>query len=164
MSDRGITMGCVTDTVWLSDREQRAWRSFVAMQGSLRARIAQQLQRESGLSAADYEVLVNLSESPAGRMRAFELGQATRWEKSRISHHLTRMAKRGLIQRQARTSDDRYADVVLTEAGRAAIKEAAPRHVAHVRAWFIDAMTPAQLDTLADACDAVLKRLDADPP
>jgi DNA-binding MarR family transcriptional regulator len=154
----------VTDSVWLSDREQRAWRTFLEMQGTLRARIAQQLQRECGLSASDYEVLVNLSESPAGRMRAYELGQATRWEKSRISHHLTRMAKRGLVRRQARTGDPRYADVVLTDAGRAAIENAAPRHVAHVRTWFIEAMSPAELEVFAAACDAILKRLEACPP
>ena len=150
----------MTDTVWLSDREQRAWRRFVAMQGSLRAKIGQQLQRESGLSAADYEVLVNLSESPTGRMRAFELGQTTRWEKSRISHHLTRMARRGLVERQVSVGDARYADVVITDAGRAAIEDAAPRHVAHVRAWFIDALTPAQLESFTDACDAILSKLD----
>ena len=84
---------------WLDEREQRAWRRFITMQAQLRARLARQMQRESGLSEADYEVLVQLSEAPCGRQRVFELGQATQWEKSRLSHHLTRMVQRGLVAR-----------------------------------------------------------------
>lgn len=43
-----------------------------------------------GLSAADYEILVNLSEAPTACMRSFELCESTQWEKSRLSHHLKR--------------------------------------------------------------------------
>src|ERR1700750_610111 len=117
----------------------RAWRQFIAMQGQLRARLARQLQRESGLSEADYEVLVQLSEAPCGRQRVFELGQATQWVKSRLSHHLTRMVQRGLCARESCPTDSRGAFVVLTDAGRRAVEAAAPQHVEHVREWFVDA-------------------------
>ncbi len=135
----------------------------MAMQGRLQARLARHLQRESGLSGADYEVLASLSESPTGRLRAFELGKTTDWEKSRVSHHLTRMAQRGLVERQVCAGDSRYADIVLTDAGRAAIEEAAPLHVAHVRDWFIEALTPEQLQALGEACEVILAKLDAAP-
>jgi DNA-binding MarR family transcriptional regulator len=152
----------VTGDIWLSDPQQRAWRAFIGMQARLRASIARQLQRESGLSEADYEVLVNLSEADGQRLRAYQLGASTGWEKSRLSHHLTRMEGRGLVRREPCAHDPRYADVILTEAGRSAIQDAAPRHVAHVRQWFVDAMTPDQLDAFATACEAVLAKLDAD--
>ena len=154
--------GAVDEPRWLDEREQRAWRRFITMQGQLRARLARQLQRDSGLSEADYEVLVQLSEAPCGRQRVFELGQATQWEKSRLSHHLTRMAQRGLVARESCPTDSRGAFVVLTDAGRQAVEAAAPRHVEHVRDWFVDVLTPEQLDALGEMAEAVLDRLAED--
>lgn len=151
-------------TGWLDEREQCTWRRFTAVQRRLPARLGQHLQRDSGLSPADYEILVIVSESPCGRMRAFEIGQATQWEKSRLSHHISRMVQRGLVERQVCARDPRYSEIVLTEAGRAAIEQAAALHVAHVRRYFVDALTPDQLDCLNGICDAVLARLDEDPP
>jgi DNA-binding MarR family transcriptional regulator len=151
------------DTRWLDQREARAWRQFLLMQGELRNRVGSRLQRETGLSEADYEVLVNLSEAPGGRLRPSEIGGATRWEKSRISHHVTRMETRGLVRRMPCPTDNRGALVVMTAAGRKAIERAAPRHVEHVREAFIDALTPAQLDALVEISDAVLARLADDP-
>ena len=99
----------MADEGQLSEKELAAWRSFVTMHHRLERHLAGQLQRECGLSGSDFEVLVNLSEAPDGRMRAFELGQATQWEKSRLSHHLSRMEKRGLVRREvAAGSNARY--------------------------------------------------------
>lgn len=145
---------------WLDEREQRAWRAFVALYTQLPTVLGRRMQRDSGLSGSDYQILVTLSESPQGRLRAFEIAEATMWEKSRLSHHLSRMAQRGLIERQTCSEDTRYADIVLTPAGRSAIEAAAPRHVSDVRSCFIDPLTPDQLDAFTDACQAVLARLD----
>lgn len=134
------------------------------MQGQLRNRLGSQLQRETGLSEADYEVLVNLSEVPGGQLRPSELGGATRWEKSRISHHVTRMESRGLVKRMPCPTDKRGALVVVTAAGRRAIERAAPHHVGHVREAFFDVLTPEQLDVLTEISDAVLARLAGDGP
>jgi DNA-binding MarR family transcriptional regulator len=147
---------------WLTRREQRAWRGFVALQQRLTPRVARELHRETGLSGADYEVLVQLSEAPNERLRAFELSLQTQWEKSRLSHHITRMAERGLVKRESCPTDNRGAFVVMTAAGRKAIEAAAPLHVEHVRRWFIDSLTPEQLDALAEISDAVMARLDDD--
>jgi DNA-binding MarR family transcriptional regulator len=133
------------------------------MQGRLRYQIGSRLQRETGLSEADYEVLVNLSEAPGGRLRPRDLGGATRWEKSRISHHVGRMEERGLVRRKVCPTDRRGAFVAITPAGRRAIERAAPRHVEHVREVFVDALTPAQLDALAEIAEAVLVRLGEGP-
>jgi DNA-binding MarR family transcriptional regulator len=153
----------VAEGKWLDEREQRAWRAFLAMQRQFTGRIAREIQHDTGLSAADYEVLVNLTEAPAGRLRAFELGMATQWEKSRLSHHITRMADRGLVKRESCPSDSRGAFVVVTAAGRKAIEAAAPRHVEHVRKWFIDPLTTEQLDALIEISEAIVAKLDDDP-
>ena len=150
----------MTADTGLTERERHAWQGFLRMQSEVLARLARRLHQESGLSGSDYEVLLNLSEAPEGRLRAFEIGAATQWEKSRLSHHLTRMAQRGLIERQPCADDSRYANVVLTDAGRAAIVEAAPLHAAHVRALFLDGLTPDQLDALAEIAGATLDHLD----
>jgi DNA-binding MarR family transcriptional regulator len=147
------------ETRWLDEREARAWRGFISMQTQLLRRLARQMQHDDGLSEADFEVLVRLSEAPEGRQRVFELGQATQWEKSRLSHHLSRMVQRGLVVRETCPTDSRGAFVKLTEAGRRAIEDAAPRHVAHVRRWFIDALSPEQLDALAGIAHDVLDGL-----
>lgn len=131
-------------------------------QAQVRARLARHLQRESGLSEADYEILVHLSEAPAGQLRAFQLGHATQWEKSRLSHHLSRMADRGLVQREQCPTDPRGAVMVLTDAGREAIAAAAPLHVEQVRRCFVNVLSPQQLDALADISDTVLGELKRD--
>ena len=148
---------------WLNRREQRAWRAYLLLEHQLGTRVARELQRETGLSGADYEVLVNLSEAPDGRLRPFELGRATQWEKSRLSHHLTRMEERGLVKRESCPTDNRGAHIVLTATGHKAIEAAAPRHVDHVRRLFIDALTPEQLDALADIAETIVAKLGEDP-
>jgi DNA-binding MarR family transcriptional regulator len=154
MSTYSVRVITVADRRWLSDDEQLAWRSFVQMVHTLERHLAQHLQREFGLSESDFEILVNLSESPSRRMRAFELGEATQWEKSRMSHHLSRMEKRGLIRREA--SDARYPDIVLAEAGWQAIKACAPAHAERVRTLFIDILGPGRLARLREASDDVV--------
>lgn len=148
---------------WLTRREQRTWRAYLQLERRLSTRVSRELQRETGLSGADYEVLVNLSEAPNGRLRPFELGRATEWEKSRLSHHLTRMEERGLVKREACPTDNRGAHIVLTAKGRKAIDAAAPLHVEHVRRLFIDALTAEQLDALADIAETVVAKLGENP-
>jgi DNA-binding MarR family transcriptional regulator len=145
---------------WLDDREQQAWRALQFMQMRLNARLARDLAAESGLSYPDYVVLVALTERPDGRMRAFEPGDQLGWEQSRVSHHLGRMARRGLVTREANDSDRRGADICVTPHGRETIAAAAPGHVAAVRRAFLDHVTPAELDAIASAATKVLAALD----
>ena len=144
---------------WLTDDEARAWRGFERMRVELSARLDRSLLHDSGLSGPDYEVLVHLSETPGGRLRAFELGAQMQWEKSRLSHHLSRMERRGLVRREHCPTDARGLFVALTDHGRAAIEEAAPQHVEQVRQHFIDVLTPEQLEAMAGIAGAVLDAL-----
>ena len=144
---------------WLTAAEQNAWRSFVRLHDQLMGRLSQHLQAESNLSAADYAVLVNLTDIPDGRLRFLDLANAVEWEKSRMSHHITRMVKRGLVVREECAEDGRGAFVVVTEAGREAIAAAAPRHVEAVRRMFIDPLTEEELGTFAQLAKRLLERL-----
>lgn len=146
-------------TRWLDDGEQHAWRAYVRMHGQLTARLNRQLQADSGLSLPDYDVLVHLSEAPDGRLRPFELRRGVQWEQSRLSHHLTRMQRRGLVRREGCTEDGRGAFVVLTDDGRRAIEAAAPGHVEAVRRLFLDGLTPEQITLLGRLSTQVLARL-----
>ncbi|MFD7003068.1 MarR family winged helix-turn-helix transcriptional regulator [Streptomyces mirabilis] len=149
----------MSDTRWLDDREQRAWRGLMTMQAGLSQYIERQLRTQCGLSSADYQVLAHLSEAPGGRLRAFALGDAMRWEKSRLSQHLTRMEKRGLVSREPCPTDQRGAVAVITDQGRELIETAAPLHVADVRNVLIDHLTPVQLELLCEIGDQVRQRL-----
>lgn len=156
----------MTKTEWLDDREQRAWRGMLTMKARLDARLRRSMQRCSSLSDADYAVLVYLSEAPQGRLRVFELVEQLDWEKSRLSHQLRRMQERGLVDREGCETDRRGSFAVITETGRTTIEAAAPHHVRDVRRLFIDALTPGQLEALAEITDAVLDHLEkeADDP
>jgi DNA-binding MarR family transcriptional regulator len=146
----------------LTERELSAWRVIFQMQELLRSRIEQQLQAASGLSNADYSVLALLSEEPGGRMRAYELGQAAGWEKSRLHHQLTRMCARGLIAREPHGS--RGIDAVITAKGLAVIKRAVPGHAREVRRLLTDRLSPGQLDQLSELAAIILDGLRADQP
>lgn len=152
----------MTTARWLDAREQCAWRSFVDMQAALNARLARQLQEESALSMPDFAVLVQLTDHPDGRARVLELASGLRWEKSRLSHHLARMQRRGLITREECSADRRGAFIVVTAAGREAIEAAAPTHVNAVRRYFFDLLDDADVDALAKISNAVLARLAAE--
>jgi DNA-binding MarR family transcriptional regulator len=144
---------------WLADDEQRAWRGLVQMTSRLDARLNRELQQSSGLSLADYDVLVLLTEAPGGRLRMFELVDELQWEQSRLSHHVARMQRRGLVAREECTTDKRGAFVVLTDAGRDAIEKAAPGHVDTVRRLVFDGLSGEQVAMLETFVGRVLSRL-----
>jgi DNA-binding MarR family transcriptional regulator len=147
---------------WLDEREERAWRALQFMQMRLEGELARQLAAESGLSYPDYVVLVALTDRAEGRMRLFELAATLGWEKSRTSHHVGRMVARGLVKKEKCDADRRGAHVAITPRGRREIEAAAPGHVAAVRRLFVDQLTPAQLDAIAEAAEIVLNGFDGE--
>ncbi len=150
-------------TRWLNERELRAWRGYRRMRTLLDLELQRDLMRDSGLSEPDYDVLSNLSEAPGQRMRLTELAAWMLWSKSRLSHHITRMQQRGLVDREECPGDARGSVLVLTPAGLAAIREAAPRHVASVRKHMIDLLTPDELAALDALSHRVAERLAPTP-
>jgi DNA-binding MarR family transcriptional regulator len=144
---------------WLSDDEQRAWRTYLRMSSLLPAALNRQLQQDCGLTLPEYEVLVQLSETPQRRLRPFQICEALNWEQSRLSHQLTRMERRGLVARHECEADGRGAFIELTPAGADAIAAAAPRHVATVRGLVFDRLTGEQRTAFEKACTAIVSVL-----
>ena len=144
---------------WLDEDELRAWRNLQVMQNQLSAALGRELIERNGLSYVDYLVLAALTDRPDGRMRAFELGRELGWEKSRLSHHISRMAERGLVEKQKCSADRRGAHVAITSSGRKAIEAAAPGHVASVRRRFMDRLTKQQISVLGEISGTVLAGL-----
>jgi DNA-binding MarR family transcriptional regulator len=145
---------------WLGAQEQRDWRSFVRLHQKLSVTLVRDLQAHSKLSGADFEILVALTDVPDGRLRITELARAIDWEQSRLSHQTSRMIKRGLLAREDCADDGRGVLVTVTPAGRAAIEAAAPRHVAMVRRYVVDVLSPAELATLGRLSRRILDGLD----
>ena len=155
----------VRDVDWLTEAESRAWRGWLRMRALLSAQIARDLAADAGLSDPDYEVLSNLSETPGHRWRFNDLAARMLWSQSRLSHHISRMEQRGLVTREGCTTDGRGAHVVLTDGGMRAIEEAAPGHVASVRAHLIDLLTSQQIRALDEISSIVVEHLtDTDGP
>ena len=148
---------------WLSDDEQRTWRTYLRMSSLLPAALNRELQQDSGLTLPEYEVLVALSEAPQRRLRPFQICEALNWEQSRLSHQLTRMERRGLVTRRECAADGRGAFIELTAAGADAIDAAAPRHVATVRRLIFDQLGDAQRASFEQACAAIVTALAEQP-
>jgi DNA-binding MarR family transcriptional regulator len=152
-------MGSVDVTRWLTPEEDQAWRAWLAMAERLRAQVARDLLVDSGLSDADYMVLVHLSEGDGRRVRMHDLAARLNWSKSRLSHQLARMQARGLVDREECPSDARGAFAVLAPAGLAEIERAAPMHVASVRRHLIDVLDADELAQLASIAERVVAHL-----
>ncbi|MGX6600897.1 MarR family winged helix-turn-helix transcriptional regulator [Micromonosporaceae bacterium Da 78-11] len=135
--------------------ELRIWRDFLETTEALRTTLAGRLQGDSALSMGDYTVLLALTETDGGRLRSSDLAAHIGWERSRLSHHLGRMERRGLIRREECRTDNRGAEVVLEPAGAEAFHAATVPHLRAVRELFVDALTPDQLAAAADVAAAL---------
>ena len=144
----------------MTESEERAWRALQLMQMRLDGELARQLAADSDLSYSDYAVLVALTDRPDGRMRLFELAGILGWEKSRLSHHVNRMAGRGLVKKEKCDTDRRGAYVVAAPRGRKELEAAAPGHVEAVRRLFIDQLTSEQLAAIGAAAETILAALE----
>ena len=122
----------------LSDTQQAHWRTFIESSWALHTRLEDDLRATTGLSMADYHVMVVLSEAPGHRLRMGELAGRLVFSPSRLTYHISSMVKRGLVRKQACPDDGRGQEAVLTDAGLAALEAAAPMHLKTVRDSFID--------------------------
>jgi DNA-binding MarR family transcriptional regulator len=152
-----------SDVRWLTAEEERVWRGWLTLNARLAATLHKELHNDSGLSMQDFEVLVHLTDSPEGRIRVSDLARLLQWERSRVSHHVSRMERRRLVQRVECAEDGRGAFIAITPPGRAAIEQAAPGHVNTVCRLVFDALSPEEFDAFAAIIDRLLAQLDNEP-
>jgi DNA-binding MarR family transcriptional regulator len=149
----------VAEPRWLTDDEQRTWRKLAVVLTRLPAALDAQLQRDSDMSHFAYWVLAMLSEAPARSLRMSELAARANSSQSRLSHQMSRLEQRGWVRRERSPEDARGNVAVLTGKGWDALVEAAPGHVAAVRAYVFEGLSAAQLRQLDAVCTALLARL-----
>jgi DNA-binding MarR family transcriptional regulator len=139
----------------MTTRELAIWRSLLDTTAELRRVLGARLQQESGLSPADYRVLLALHEADGRRLRSSELAASIDWERSRLSHHLRRMEGRGLVRRDDCATDNRGAEISFTQDGADLFRRATAPHLRAVKKHFADALTPEQFEALADILHAL---------
>jgi DNA-binding MarR family transcriptional regulator len=157
----GSTVPAVTER-WLTDEQQRVWRSWLAVSEMLPRVLDAQLQRDVGISHAAYVVLAMLSEAPDRSRRMSDLARRANQSQSRLSHTVARLEERGWVRRERSAEDRRGNLAVLTDAGWDIVKKVAPGHVDAVRAAMFDPLTPEQTREFGEILDVVLDRLDPD--
>jgi len=150
------------DVPWLTEEQRQAWVKLVAVVELLPGVLEGQLRRDSGLTHFEYFVLAMLSEAPDHTLRMTALADRTNATLPRLSHVVSRLEGRGLVERLPCPEDGRATNVHLSDEGWSTIVAAAPGHVATVREYVIDALTAAQVRQLDSITTALLTRLDPD--
>jgi DNA-binding MarR family transcriptional regulator len=143
----------------LDEDQRRLWNAYRDLYQGLSGALQEQLLCDAGLSGSEYAVLVTLSHTPDGVLRARELGTELAWDRSRLSHLVRRMEQRGLVVREECSEDARGSMVRLADAGAAAVDDAAPEHSEAIRRYFFDPLSNDELETLAAVFDRLLDNL-----
>jgi DNA-binding MarR family transcriptional regulator len=146
---------------WLNDDEQRAWRAFIDAIRLFTSEIERELQHDSGLNHAYYQILVTLSETPGRTIRMSDLAELTLTSRSRLSHAVARLEDAGWVERLSCPSDKRGSFASLTDTGMAVLEDAARGHVEAVRRNLFDVLTPCQVQQLGQISSVLRDALRA---
>ncbi len=133
------------------------WRRFRGVADQINTAIERDLVAATQLSGTDHGILSRLAESETKSMRQQQLGELMRWDRTRLSHHLTRMEKRGLVKRSR--LEDGGRTVMMTAPGDRARKAADPVHADAVVSHFLSKLTAKQREEVV-SITAALSKLD----
>lgn len=140
---------------WLTNTQQLVWRSWLAGTAAIQDHLNDAL-RPFDLDLGEYEILVRLSEAPCQQLRMSELASSVRQSRSRLTHAVARLEKRGIVSRTTCPADGRGVIAHLTDAGFSMLKDIAPTHVQSVREAFVDVVDPADYEAVGRAMRAVI--------
>lgn len=144
---------------WLNETQQQAWRAFLTGSAWLQEKLNEDLEVTAGMSLHEYEVLVRLSEAADGSVRMSLLAEQLVHSRSRLTHTVARMEKRGWVNREPCSDDGRGVQAVMTDQGRQVLVDAAPGHVQSVRDNLIDLLTEEQVEVMGQIFTTVATRL-----
>ena len=147
----------------LQPEEWELWNTWMQAQRLLARELDRDLQRDYGISKAEFSVLVTLHQAPGGQLRVGELAESLDWEKSRVAHQLTRMEHRDLVDRTDNESSGRRIGIGLTAKGRGAVQSAILTHAGNLRRYFFEALTPGQAAAIQAWSRQLLDRIEAPP-
>lgn len=144
-------------TRWLDDDEQELWRLLLGAVRKINRGMDETLKAGGEVSASEFAVLVALSEAPEQHLRLHELCTQLEWDRSRASHQVTRMEKRGLLYKEPDAVDARGINVCVTHVGLEHLRRAAPEHVESVRRMVFDHLQPEDVPALRRFFNGVLQ-------
>ena len=153
-----------TGVRWLDHDQQKDWRALVMATTLLFDRLDSDLNRAHGISLAEYEILVRLSEREGRRMRMAQLADSVAHSRSRVTHTVKRLEKAGLVTRDKSPDDGRGIVCAMTEHGMELLRTMAPTHVNGVRAHLVDIVSPADFRALGRVMNTVADHLIAAHP
>jgi DNA-binding MarR family transcriptional regulator len=152
----------MTEPRWLNADERRAWLALLSINTMLPAALDTQLHTAGKVSLFDYNVMAMLSETEGRFLPMSELAARTSSSLSRLSHVVTKLEKRGWLERRPHPGDARVTTAHLSDAGMATLVSLAPGHVEAVRTKFLDALTARDVSDLARIGEKIVARLDDD--
>lgn len=144
----------------LEPAEWALWDAWMRAQRLLARELDRALQRDFGISKAEFSVLVKLSQAAGHEMRVGDLVESLDWEKSRVSHLLTRMENRGLVEQTETGATGRRTRIGLTAEGRRTARTALRGHAGNIRRYFFDSVTPEQAATIRAWSDQTIDRIE----
>jgi DNA-binding MarR family transcriptional regulator len=150
----------VIDATGTEPEEWALWRAFLVSHAQVSRRIDAQLHRDAGLAQGEYATITAILESPGRHLRIGEIAAALGWEKSRASHLVGRMERRGLLQREVCADDARAVEITVTREGRRKQLGAIRGHAAEVRRVFLEHVRPEERAVVTEVLTRVLNNLD----
>jgi DNA-binding MarR family transcriptional regulator len=152
----------MTEPRWLNADERRAWLAILSINTLLPAALDSQLHTAGKVSLFDYNVMAMLSEAEGHFLPMSELAARTSSSLSRLSHVVSKLEKRGWLERRPHPRDARVTTAHLSDDGMATLVNLAPGHVEAVRTKFLDALTDRDVNDLARIGVKIVARLDDD--
>lgn len=150
--------------VGMRELDSRAWRAFHKIGTSLLPHLGRQITNHSGISSAEYVVLVSLSELTVPSVNLKRLAQGLGWEISRMSHQISRMEATGLVKKSRNLDDSRSFNVSITAKGRKIAASAIPLQSKEINHCFSNVLTQAQMKTLIEISEAISNHMKEHHP
>jgi DNA-binding MarR family transcriptional regulator len=144
----------------MEPEEWELWDTWMRAQRLLVRELDRGLQRACGISKAEFSVLVTLWQAPGSELRVGELAESLDWEKSRVSHLLTRMENRGFVARTESGAGGRRTRIGLTATGRRVAQGAIQEHAGNIRRYFLDALTKDQTAAIRAWSEQTVARME----
>ena len=148
----------------MKELDSRAWRAFHKIGTSLLPHLGRQITNHSGISGAEYVVLVSLSELTEPSVNLNRLAQGLGWEISRMSHQISRMESAGLVKKTKNLADSRRFDVSITARGRKIAEAAIPLQSKEINHCFSEVLTQSQMKALIEISEAITNHMKEHHP
>lgn len=148
----------------MKELDSRAWRAFHKIGTSLLPHLSRQITQHSGITAAEYVVLVSLSELPVPEISLNRLATNLGWEISRMSHQISRMEESGLVKKTRNSEDSRSFNVSITPQGRKVAESAIPLQSKEINHCFSDVLNKQQMETLIEISEVIAQHMKSYHP